>query len=109
MAVRVIAFLLVVGLLPAGEMVETGMHVIAYGDLGHDGHGDADDAPLGTDEHGCTPAMHLCGCHTPTPIILSVPAAHRSTSPLAIASSHQIPDGLTDRASTAPPTRPPIV
>jgi hypothetical protein len=62
--------LVILGLLPVGEIVENIEHWL------HDGHGahsaehalvaheeDHGDAGAGH-EHGCTPLAHFCGCHT---------------------------------------------
>ena len=59
---RTLAVLLVFALTPfAFELGEWAMHFAIHGDFAH-ASGHRDTTPQ--DEHGCTPLMHLCGCHT---------------------------------------------
>ena len=104
-----VALFLLVGLMPGGsEVLENLEHVIHDGHLAHgeahleeEEHGDA------SDEHGCTPMMHMCGCHASLaalPVVdlpeLSAPRSEAALSPI----------GTDDRPlarATAPPTPPP--
>jgi len=109
---RVLALVLMLAMVPAiSEILELAVHAVVFGDVAH--HSETEDAdheetPLGTDEHGCSPVMHLCGCHAPTPCIaeskISMPESRR-TIERALMSSFRGADGIE---SPAPPTRPPI-
>ena len=90
------------------EAVEWAGHLLKYGDFvhGHASTADDDGRPLDDDEHGCTPAFHLCGCHPPSPAttldrsaVVSEVLAGRAQS----RSAH-----LATRLSDPPLHRPPI-
>jgi hypothetical protein len=104
---RVLALLLAVLMTPAAaELIETAVHVVEHGDLGHLAvHGDA---PLGGDEHGCSAVFHVCGCHTSSSLPSvsasrpTTPQAHHAATLLAYSQHY----GL---GNPPPPLRPPIV
>jgi hypothetical protein len=113
---RVFALLVALAFVPAfGELVETLVHVAEYGDSVHgasaeDGaHRHHDATPLGADEHGCSPMLHLCGCHAPAP---ALPDGLRLAAPLRPSTRGVAPTStLRARAglgALAPPIRPPI-
>ncbi len=58
---RAVALAALLSMTPfASELVEAGIHFLRHGDFVHSaGH----DAPT-DEEHGCTPLLHLCGCHS---------------------------------------------
>lgn len=105
---RVVLVLCLSSLSPISlEAVEWAGHLLKYGDFvhGHAGAADDDGRP-DEDEHGCTPAFHLCGCHAPSPAtalegstVTVVPAAGRTQAK---------PAHLATRASDPPLHRPPI-
>lgn len=106
---RLLALLFVLALVPAvGEVLETVLHAVQHGDAGHAVADDHGGEPLGADEHGCSPVLHLCGCHAPTPahvvaVELSAVAVEAAAliGPLA-------PPGRSGLDRPEPPTRPPI-
>jgi len=106
---RLVALLIVLAFVPAvGELIETTAHLVTHGDTGHHADDDHEGAPLGTDEHGCSPVLHLCGCHAPTPVsirAIDVPTAVPRDVRTANA---RLPVDLSSLDSPAPPTRPPI-
>lgn len=57
------ALILTLAMLPgAVEIMENAAHLVAEGHLAHaSADGDRHD-PAGP-EHGCTPILHICGCH----------------------------------------------
>ena len=114
--VRALVLLITLAFVPAfGEVVETVVHAVEYGDAihGRADHADGRDhhgaTPLGADEHGCSPLLHLCGCHTPAPATtatarLAPPGGHSGST--AVASPP--PLARAGVGDLAPPTRPPI-
>jgi hypothetical protein len=74
---KITAFLLALALMPgAFEIPENTAHLVLEGHLAHaspdgdlqgsgDRHGPADS------EHGCTPTLHLCGCHASLALVAS--------------------------------------
>jgi len=108
--VRLLVLLLALAVVPAvGDMVETAVHAVEYGDLGHAASDPHEDASGDGDEHGCTPMAHLCACHASSPVapialaLTVAPPAEARPRVLAWSSP-----GVQDRGPAAPPTRPPI-
>ena len=90
----------------APEVTETAVHLLTHGDSPHAADGGHDES--GTDEHGCTPLFHLCGCHAPAPTATSGVVAMRAS--LADVTSLELPPvaASLSRATDPPPIRPPI-
>jgi hypothetical protein len=105
---RLLAVLLVLSMTPAtAELVESGVHLVAHGDLGHLLTADGHDAPFGGDEHGCTAVLHVCGCHASG----SLPAVERlrPVHPVALrAAAARAPAEHLGLGNPPPPIRPPI-
>jgi hypothetical protein len=104
-----VALFVLFGLIPGGgEIFENLEHVIHDGHLAHvEDHLDEADHGAASDEHGCTPMMHTCGCHASLSALPGLDA-------LALAPPHSdeapSPVALDDRPlarATAPPTPPP--
>jgi hypothetical protein len=115
-SVNVVRLLVVLALLwtvtpTAPEVTETAVHLLSHGDAPHtpaaDHDGDHEDAG-GTDEHGCTPLFHLCGCHAPALTATSGRVAMAAA--LDDVTSLELPPlaASQSRASDPPPIRPPI-
>jgi hypothetical protein len=74
---RLCALLLALVLMPGTlEAAEDVTHWWTEGHAAHAAVEEGHDAPT-SDEHGCTPTLHLCGCHaslafvsTPTPVVV---------------------------------------
>jgi hypothetical protein len=108
---RLVVLLLLLAMVPAlGEIVELVAHAAVHGDVAHavatdDDH---DEAPIGTDEHGCSPVMHFCGCHASTPLIAQesgiVPDVRGNVERAGI----PLPRACAGIEMPTPPTRPPI-
>ena len=104
---RVIAFLLLLAVLPTVEVTEQLAHVIEHALSGeaadHTAH--HEDAP--GDEHGCTGLIHLCGAHyvqaTMTVAIVASRALHSTA-----AARTGAPSSLVDLTTPEPAQRPPI-
>jgi hypothetical protein len=94
----------------APEVTETAVHLLSHGDSqqSHGGGSDGGHDESGTDEHGCTPLFHLCGCHAPAPTATSGRVALHAS--LADVTSLELPPvaASLSRASEPPPIRPPI-
>lgn len=89
------------------EVVELVVHWVEHGDLAHgerDGH---ERSALGSDEHGCTGAFHLCGCHTASMIAAGEPAQLRAERVVQRDVIFPV-DVRVGRGAMAPPIRPPI-
>lgn len=111
---KLLAMMLAVSLLPGlVELAESVEHMLHDGHLPHseqhelveatEGHAQGD-----SDEHGCTPMTHNCGCHVSSPAVVGEVAnltVRRTSTPerRGVAAEHL----LTSRAN-APPTPPPI-
>lgn len=116
MLVRALIILLTLAFVPAfGEVIESVVHVAEFGDAIHGssdhagGRGHHDSTPLGADEHGCSPMLHLCGCHAPALVNTSAAAARAPRGPTAGATVEPTaPLALAGLGLLAPPTRPPI-
>lgn len=109
---RLLALLLALALLPGwAELVENVEHLLHDGHLAHSEVHElaqaSEDAHETTDEHGCTPVSHHCGCHMSVPGVLAdsdltIGAPPMSMDRLALA----LEGRLLERAQ-APPTPPP--
>lgn len=104
-----VALLVLLGLTPGGfELVENLEHIAHDGHFAHaDDHVEEADHGDAGDEHGCTPMMHTCGCHTSANALLGgslaellMPESQPEQSPLAR-------DDRPLARATAPPTPPP--
>jgi hypothetical protein len=105
---KLLAVVLLIVVTPAAaEVAEAVAHLASHGDYVHsnDGH----HPPLGQDEHGCTPSLHFCLCHT------GVPATIRSMSsdglPVDMALARTSAPSAADRLgrlADPPPLPPPI-
>lgn len=108
--VRLLILLVTLAVVPvAGDVMETTVHAIEYGDLAHAPGDEHESAPCGQDEHGCTPTMHLCTCHPSAPVVptvMAVVATPPTSAPPAQMTWMLL--GSDDRGAMAPPTRPPI-
>jgi hypothetical protein len=104
---RLLAILLLIVVTPAAaEVAETVAHLASHGDYVHsnDGH----HPPMGQDEHGCTPSLHFCLCHTGAPAtIRSMPDGVPVDMALARTSAPRAADRL-GRLADPPPLPPPI-
>ena len=96
--------MLVFSLTPfAFEMGEWAMHYLVHGDFAH-ASGHRQSAPQ--DEHGCTPLLHVCQCHTG----FCTPTAERRAEQIAQPVTN-IPASLVERVGRMqdpPPHRPPL-
>ena len=102
-----IAFLLLLAVLPTVEVTEQLAHVIehALSAEGADHTAHHDDQP--GDEHGCTGLIHLCGSHyLQATMTLAVVTSRADLSTDAARMS--APDSLADLTTPEPAQRPPI-
>jgi len=71
---RVLLWLMLVGLTPAGpELVETIVHFAREGDFAHAVDERHTLPPAQQEEHGCSVLCHACRCHGPTSPSREVP------------------------------------
>lgn len=90
----------------ASELVEWSVHWVQHGDFAH--AEDAEHQSAQHDEHGCTPLLHACGCHSAAP---STPATRASAVPPVRPPAELDAIAILERAgreSEQPPHRPPI-
>jgi hypothetical protein len=101
-----IALLFTVTPAPA-EVTEAIAHLASHGDYVHanDGH----HPPMGQDEHGCTPSLHFCLCHTGAPATIRSMSSDGAPIDMAPArtSAPRAADRL-GRLADPPPLPPPI-
>ncbi len=105
--VWMLSLLLVLSLIPSMEVIELAVHLVQHGDLAHGERDHHESSALGTDEHGCSGAFHLCSCHTSSVTALAESTLRSVYAP----TSHTNSFAATGRAglgATAPPHRPPI-
>jgi len=108
---RLIAVLLVLGMMPAGgEIGELVVHYVEHGDLAHDAADDHEEAPLGEKEHGCSGTFHLCSTSHPAPApfgatVTTVAGGADLSSSLDLPA----PTSRDGQDAPAPLNRPPIV
>ncbi|MDP2316314.1 MAG: hypothetical protein Q8P41_25675 [Pseudomonadota bacterium] len=104
-----VALVVLFGLFPGGvEIFENLEHVIHDGHLAHaEDHLEEEQHGAASDEHGCTPMMHTCGCHASLSALpgldaleLAPPHSDEAPSPVAL-------DDRPLASATAPPTPPP--
>jgi hypothetical protein len=104
---RVIAFLLLLAVLPTAELTEQVVHVVEHAleaeIADHAAHHD----DTHQDEHGCTGLIHLCGCHHPQVTITIGIVARRGIESAGIVSIED-PSSLVDLTTREPAQRPPI-
>jgi hypothetical protein len=99
-----LAILLIFALTPfASELGEWAMHFVVHGDFAH-ASGHRETTPQ--DEHGCTPLMHLCGCHTGVCDRAGERRAEVTVGSLSTVAMPQVE--RTGRLQDAPPHRPPL-
>ena len=104
---RAVVVLCLVSLSPVSlEAVEWLGHLIKYGDFVHGHASGADDDAAPDDEHGCTPAFHLCGCHPPSPG--TSPTAGAGAVALRAENTPAAGVHVETRAGDPPLLRPPI-
>jgi len=106
-ALRLLAILLLVAVLPTVELTEQVVHVVQHaleGDAAtHSAHHDDSHG----DEHGCTGLVHLCSCHHTQATMSWSRIAATSVETLE-SISVSTPRSLVDLTSLEPPHRPPI-
>lgn len=107
MALRLLALLLLLAVLPTAELIEQTAHVVGHAleaePPDHGAHHDESQS----DEHGCTGLVHLCSCHqtqVTQPLVLHVVLSEHQLASLPTF----IPQGLADQRSLEPAQRPPI-
>ena len=110
----VLLILAVFGLTPgATELVEAVEHVVHDGHLPHSAEhaatADAEEHDT-SDEHGCTPTAHHCGCCLSLPATAPPGPPHFEPPPQPIAERTLRPrdEANGPRHGTPPPLRPPI-
>lgn len=105
---RVLAFLLLLTVLPTVELAEQAAHVVEHlfeVDVpDHDAHHDE----AAGDEHGCTGLVHLCGGHQ-AQVTTSVALVQTRRVDIHEAVASTAPLLLFDLTSQEPAQRPPIV
>jgi len=105
--VRVLAFLLLLAVLPTVELVEQATHVVEHmfeNDVpDHSAHHDG----KAGDEHGCTGLVHLCACHQ-AQVTTSVAILQTQRVDIKAAVASVAPMLLFDLTSQEPAHRPPI-
>ena len=95
------------GLVPSlAEAIELGAHFAETGHLAHFEDADGDLPAPGTDEHGCGPTSHHCGCCVSQSVLVTE-TAPMPGSLLAQAEPFARMSWALE-GSTAPPQRPPI-
>ncbi len=104
MPARWLAVLIVLALLPTGELIEQGVHVAEHAFADHDAHHEDHDP---AEEHGCTGLVHVCGGHHGLGVTPSL------ATPVLVGSEIGLvepltPSDLHDLAQRQPPHRPPI-
>jgi hypothetical protein len=112
-----VALLVLVGLIPGGaEVLENLEHLAHDGHFAHDeAHADAQGEALleeeghgdENDEHGCTPMMHVCGCHTSLSALTGLDALTIRAPTYDEAPAPLLRDGRPLARAIAPPTPPP--
>ena len=104
---RVMAFLLLLAVLPTMELYEQVEHAVehfVHGDApDHSAHHDADPG----DEHGCTGLVHLCACHQ-AQVTAALDTFVQTSIRLRDTIVANAPPGLTDMTAREPEQRPPI-
>lgn len=105
---RLLAIALLVAATPeAAEVAEAVVHFASYGDWVHSN--DGKHQPIGQDEHGCTPSLHLCLCHAGAPVSVQ---SGSDRLPEALAPGRvppRPPAYWLGRLADPPPLPPPIV
>lgn len=104
---KLAVLVLVLAICPAAsELLEVGIHLAAYGDLGHAG-GDDHGETSPNEEHGCSELFHMCGCHAHiTPLLQQASVFAWDAYPRSFAVSFRV-DSDTGLDDPEPPLRPP--
>jgi hypothetical protein len=108
MRTKLLAWLIVLLLTPApGELTEWAMHFVRDGDFVHSGDS-RHQLPSPDSEHGCSPILHICGCHAaPSAVPKAGVGQVGAPTPIAI---RDLPAGaeFTEQAYPQPQVPPPI-
>lgn len=110
---KLLLLVMAISLLPGWvEIAENVEHLLHDGHLAHseeheDGaHAEADHPT--TDEHGCTPMAHQCGCCRSMPAVVDGPQPPPAVMLAVTSVGLHEPERSWSSRALAPPTRPPI-
>ena len=102
---RILALTLLLSYAPVLEAAEWALHFAGHGDFVHTG--DIDHESPATDEHGCVPTFHVCGCHS-SPASTGRVEARQGITLAQLGASPVTAATADDRTRNPPPLRPPI-